>query len=343
MTLMEIQNLLDTPKYAFLRTNWQLNTYLIMLTLGGSYAYGTNTDTSDIDIRGCVLNTKRQILTGESFEQFTDNATDTVIYSFNKIIPLLLNCNPNTIELLGNKREHYLYLHPIGQEIIEHTDLFLSRRAIHSFGGYATAQLRRLENKSNRLNSQPENEKHILNTITYASDIFREKYFDYPEDSIKLYVDKSNREECDSEIFMDVTLKHYPLRDYSDMMGEMKNIVTSYNKIGERNKKAILHGKIGKHMMHLVRLYFMCFDILEKKQVITYREAEHDFLVDIRNGKYLDSNSQPIPEFYELINDLDRRFNYAKENTDLPEKPNYKAVAEFVESVNERVVKDEIE
>ena len=94
-------------------------------------------------------------------------------------------------------------------------------------------------------------------------------------------------------------------------------------------------------MMHLIRLYMMCLDILEKEQIITYREAEHNLLMDIRNGKYLDSNDQPITEFYEMGDDYERRLDYAKLNTSLPDSPDYKKINEFVISVNERIVKNE--
>lgn len=141
---------------------------------------------------------------------------------------------------------------------------------------------------------------------------------------------------------MDISLKHYPLRDYKAMWSEMNNIVKDYTKIGKRNKHAIEHNKLGKHMMHLVRLYYMCFDILENEKVVTYREKEHDLLMDIRNGKYLDENRQPIPEFFEMVDELEKRLEYDAENTSLPEKPDYKKINEFVMSVNERVVKGEI-
>ena len=64
--------------------------------------------------------------------------------------------------------------------------------------------------------------------------------------------------------------------------------------------------------------------------------------MDIRNGKYLDENKQPIPEFYEMVDEYEKRMEYAKENTGLPDKPNYKAINEFVASVNERVVRGEL-
>lgn len=342
MTLEKIKQLVESNQYHFLRDNPHLGQNIILIGLGGSHAYGTNNEQSDLDIRGCALNSKEEILTNVNFEQFVNEETDTTIYSFNKLVHLLSNCNPNTIEILGLKAEHYLYVSSIGQELLDHKDLFLSKRAVHAFGGYATAQLRRLDNKAARLVGQEQRETHILNSIESAKVTFPDKYFYYPEDAIRLYVDKSVQEGYDSEIFMDVNLTHYPLRDYKGMWSEMNNIVKDYAKIGKRNKNAIEHSKLGKHMMHLVRLYLMCIDILERKEIVTYREKEHDFLMDIRNGKYLDCNRQPIPEFFELIDDFETRIKYAKENTDLPENPNYKEINEFVMSVNERVVKNEI-
>ena len=76
---------------------------------------------------------------------------------------------------------------------------------------------------------------------------------------------------------MDVKLKGYPLRDYVGMVGEMQNIIRSYSKLGKRNEHDTNHNKLGKHMMHLIRLYLMISDILEKEQIITYRNTEQGF------------------------------------------------------------------
>lgn len=342
MNIEQIKEKLKSEEYDFLRTDSHLGNNIILLGLGGSHAYGTNIETSDLDVRGCAINSKIEILTNVNFEQCCNEATDTTIYSLNKLIHLLSNCNPNTIELLGLKPEHYLYVSPIGQELLNNKNLFLSKKAIQSFGGYAYSQLRRLDNKAARLVGQSEREKHILNSIRNASYDFKNKYFPFDEDSIKLYIDKSHQEEMDTEIYMDITLSHYPLRDYKSMWSEMNNIVKDYAKIGKRNKNAIEHGKLAKHMMHLIRLYLMVIDILEKKEIITYRENDHDFLMEIRNGKYLDVNRQPTEEFFSIVENLQKRFEYAKQNTDLPDNPDYKRINEFMASVNERIVRGEI-
>ena len=342
MTIEQIKEKLKSDEYEFLRKDKNLGNNIIILTLGGSHAYGTNNENSDLDIRGCALNSKMQILTNENFEQFVNEVTDTTIYAFNKLVALLSNVNPNTIELLGNKPEHYFYVSPIGQELIDNAHLFLSKKCVHSFGGYANQQLYRLNQKSAHQLSQAGLEQHILKTLEFMKTDFNKKYSDFSEDQINLYIDKAVQEGYDTEIFMDVKLTHYPLRDYCSMWSELQNTVKAYGKIGKRNEKALEHGKIAKHMMHLIRLYMMCLDILEKEKIITYREDEHDLLMDIRNGKFIDDNDQPIPEFFEMVDEYEKKLEYAKQNTSLPDNPNYKEINEFVASVNERVVKGEV-
>jgi hypothetical protein len=82
----------------------------------------------------------------------------------------------------------------------------------------------------------------------------------------------------------------------------------------------------------------MCIDILEKEEIITYREADLEYLLSIRYGKFLDENGHPIEGFYDIINEFEKRMNYAAENTSLPDKPNHKKIKEFQMSVNERIV-----
>lgn len=103
-----IKNKLHSKEYDFLKTDKNLGKNIILLGLGGSYAYGVNkTDgSSDIDIRGVALNSKEDILLGNDFEQVVEMGTDTSIYSFNKILVLsmrsffdsnIIICNKNFI------------------------------------------------------------------------------------------------------------------------------------------------------------------------------------------------------------------------------------------------------
>lgn len=340
MVVEDIQTALyEDERYKFL---WEkpLGDNIVLLGLGGSYAYGTNNEDSDVDIRGVATHSAEDILTRKGFEQVVNEETDTTIYSLEKIVNLLSNCNPNTIEILGLEPWQYFYVTDIGQALIDNRDMFLSKRAIHSFGGYANSQLRRLENRAARTMEQAKREEFILRSIENAKYTFPAKFFECPEDAIKLYIDKAVNPEYDTEIFMDINLKHYPLRDYKSMWSEMIAIIKEYAKIGARNRKAIERGKLSKHMMHLVRLYLMCFDILEKGEIVTYRAKEHDFLMDIRNGKYLDNEDHPLPEFYDIVDELENKLEYWKEHTELPANPDYNRINKFLAEANWEVVKN---
>jgi predicted nucleotidyltransferase len=339
---MITNELLNHPQYAFIRNNKHLGKHVILLGLSGSYSYGTNNDNSDIDIRGITLNQKSDLIGMTTFEQFIDDNTDTCIFSFNKIISLLLNCNPNTIELLGLNSEHYLYLNKIGKELLDNRHMFLSKRAAHSFGGYAGAQLRRLQNALARDSfPQEEKEKHIYNSVKSAMYDFKGRYKKFEEGSIKIYIDKSDRQEFDTEIYMDINLNHYPLRDYKSIWAEMNNIVKEYDKIGKRNKKKD-DNHLNKHAMHLIRLFMMAIDILEKEEINTYRKNEQGLLLSIRNGSFQKADGTFTNEFYEMLADYEKRLDYAAKNTSLPEEPDLKKVEDFVMGVNEKVVRDDI-
>ncbi|MBQ3772511.1 MAG: nucleotidyltransferase domain-containing protein, partial [Bacteroidaceae bacterium] len=229
MTIEQIKEMVAGEQYDFLRTNPCLKNKIIFLTLGGSYAYGTNVETSDVDVRGCALNSRSDILGLSSFDQVVNTATDTTVYSFNKLVSLLLNCNPNTIEMLGCKPEHYFFISDIGQEMIDNRHLFLSQRAVASFGGYANQQLRRLENAIARdALPQARREEHIKQSMENSMAAFERKYTAFPEGSIKLYTGESDKPDLDREVFADITLTRFPAREFHSMINDMTNILGCY-------------------------------------------------------------------------------------------------------------------
>ena len=303
---------------------------IIYLTMGGSRAYGTNIPTSDTDIRGIALKTERELFGTANFEQFLDTETDTTIYAVDKFFKLALNCNPNIIELLGTRDDQKFLVSKEMKLILDNKDIFLSQRAIGSFGGYATAQLRRLENYLGRVNSQSEKEKHIFNTVTNMRHHLQEHYTSYNDSNFKTYIGKTDREEFETEIFVDINMKGYPLRDFSSIQSEMNQAIKNYSKIGKRNKKKESTG-LDKHAMHLIRLYMMLLDILESGEVNTYREKEHGLLMDIRNGAYSVDNYAPL---YVLLAEYEKKVSYAKIHTNLPDKPDYKKAEELLIGIN---------
>ena len=333
LNLTQIKNKINSTEYDFLRTNHHLGNNIILLTVGGSYAYGTNTENSDLDIRGIAIERKQEILGLSNFEQFIDKATDTTIYALRKIIGLLLNCNPNVIEILGVKEDYLFVLSEEGKLLRDNINLFLSKKAINSFGGYAIAQLRRLQNALARDNyPQKEKEQHVLGSIQKAIDHLKKHYKEFTGEEIRLYLDKSDKEDFKEEIFMDINLTHYPLRDFRNIYSEISNIVKDYGKLNHRNRKKT-DLALNKHAMHLIRLLLMGTEILEGKPVQTYREHDKELLLDIRNGKYT------YEQIFDMADEYDKKFKYAADNTCLPVMPNYSKIEELVISINESRLK----
>lgn len=292
----------------------------ILIGYGGSIAYGTSTPKSDVDIRGIFMNPLSEFIgTRPDSEQFMPSGSDTTIYSIKKMFKLLFDCNPNTIELLGLKSEHYLYVDKIGERILDNRDVFLSQKAGYTFGNYAKAQLNRLVNKSGRAKSESGGNEarsisKALNHLKHNEGI----------NGFDAYVKEKDGPVC---IAADGS---FDINDFCRAAGEILNIHSDYCK-STRNDKAVKHDKIEKHAMHLVRLYLMGIDILEGKGVITYRGSDLALLQDIRSGKFMESDGvTPNSAFNDMVALLSDRFDYAWAHSPLPERPDAERVNDLM-------------
>ena len=139
----------------------------ILMTLGGSRAYGTNTSTSDVDIKGVAI-PPRECLFGfvENFEQadkpshaakFIDclhpdlqeiakvTKIEGTIFSLRKFMALAADCNPNILDVLFCDDADVLQATTAGWILRDHRSLFLHKGARYRFAGYAISQLKRIQ------------------------------------------------------------------------------------------------------------------------------------------------------------------------------------------------------
>ena len=193
METERFRELLESREYDFLRENEHLGRRVMLLGLSGSYGYGTNREGSDVDFRGVAMQKPSDLLGLTEFEQYVDTGTDTVVYGFNKLVKLLLECNPNCCEILGLPRDKYMIISQQGEELLKNQSLFLSKRAVKAFGGYASTQLRRLQNAIARDSlPQSEREKHILNSVQNAMEDFNRRNPRSGTGTMRLYIDRAD-------------------------------------------------------------------------------------------------------------------------------------------------------
>ena len=304
---MDAKKFLQRDEYNFLREDERLGKNIVYLTVAGSIAYGTNNADSDVDIRGFAIENFDSILTGKAFEQIDDDKTDTVIYGLRKFFKLCADSNPNVLELLGTKSEHVLYMTDAGKKVRDNAEIFLSKLAYKKFVGYATAQLRRLQNALAH-DSYPEREKnlHILKSIKSMMTACRKEYgLNYSEINFELHGD---------EIFISISAEKLPLKNFLAMNSGLGTMLNNYAKLNHRNRKKDKN-HLHKHAMHLIRLYLTGIDILEGRGVVTYREKDLPLLRKIRAGEI------PLDDVFKMANEFEEKISAAYKNSKLPDVP----------------------
>lgn len=139
----------------------------ILIGLAGSHGYGLSRPESDYDYRGVFIAPKQYYLGFDKVEQkeagwdsepgifdFLDNQKDTVIYEFKKFIQLLAGANPNILELLWLKQ--YPVKTEVGEYLLRHRQMFLSKKVKHTYSGYAFAQIKKIESHRKWLLNPPQ-------------------------------------------------------------------------------------------------------------------------------------------------------------------------------------------
>lgn len=103
----------------------------------------------DKDIMGVCIAPKEVYFGLDVFEQKEKmlREWDCVTYELRKYVKLLVNSNPNVLSLLWLRPNHYIYVDAWGRKLINHRNLFVSKKIFHSFTGYAYAQLKGMEKK----------------------------------------------------------------------------------------------------------------------------------------------------------------------------------------------------
>lgn len=155
----------------------------IYVTKHGSHAYGLNTESSDLDIKGVFVANMENYLgflsKPEQIEEHVPN--DLVIYEISKFFKLAADCNPNIVEVLWTDEEDIIYCNDLGRSVKDLRQQFLSQRAKFTFSGYAIAQLKRIKNHYRWIKDPPTLPRFSGGYMSQLDDSDREELEKYAE------------------------------------------------------------------------------------------------------------------------------------------------------------------
>lgn len=287
----------------------------------GSRAYGTNVATSDTDIKGVCIEPQLYFFGFlHKFEQQVREAAkghehDAVIYSLKKFASLASDCNPNIIEVLYVDDSDVLHCDEFGEQLRSNRDIFLSKKAFHTFSGYAHSQMKRIKTHRSWLlnppSEPPTRKEQSLPEFFKLSKSEMGTFEELSEDAVK-------------ELPKHVTELYLRERAHQSQVRQWKQY---QNWKATRNKsRSALEEKFGydtKHAGHLIRLMRMCKEILETGNVVVKRPDAEE-LLEIRHGRW---SYDELIEHADALNEEGRK---AYDTSKLPHSSNKNKVNDLV-------------
>lgn len=294
----------------------------VLLVTSGSHAYGLTTPTSDLDIKGIAVPPREYFLGFASrFEQAESKDPDMVVYDIRKFLALAAENNPNILEVLWGDESDRRIVAPAGRRLIDSRQLFLSKKAKHTFCGYAVAQLKRIKTHRRWIMTPakapptraefglPERTVIPADQLEAAQAAIAKKITTWnlddmsglePGDRIRI---QAMMAEMMAEMSLTADAQYAAAArsiGYDENFLRLLDLERQYkarkteweqyqNWIATRNPaRAEIEKKYGydaKHAMHLVRLMRMAREILETGKVIVKRPDREELLA-IRNGAW---------------------------------------------------------
>lgn len=314
--------------------NFSVSDRTILKVKHGSHAYGLNTPTSDLDIKGICIEPKEYFFGfAKNFEDFTQEASkgyenDLVIYSFKKFAKLATDANPTIIEVLFGSDEDILFCNKYGQEIRDFRQNFLSAKAKHRFLGFAHSQLKRIKTHRAWMRNPPKEPPS-------------RKEFGLPETMGMTKAEIGAFEALEKramveELSKEAIVLYTKEKAYKNKKAEWDSYQTW---LRQRNPvRAEMEAKFGfdgKFALHMIRTSRMCKELLETGQLNVKRTWDREDLLSIRTGAW--TYERVVEEAERLEAECDKLY---ETSTVLPKSPNVNKIDAFVIDLTERYLNE---
>jgi len=272
---------------------------LLYLCKFGSHLYGTNTENSDLDLKGIFLPSKEQCFLGNASKSLnyssgnkdarnTQNDLDIQLWSLQYFLQLVQKGEINALDLLYSATypNMVLYGTPIMEIIFHNHDKLYNIKDCNAYFGYALGQAKKYGIKGSRLHKIKEVYKHTK--YLFKFNIFREedKLSVALRHIIRNYYDKSycfTKEINDIESLVLCGKVHQGNIKISEFLNRLERIISGY---GERAELARQNkGVDWKALSHAMRALFQMEELITTGK-IQYPLSSAEVLLKIKNGDY---------------------------------------------------------
>jgi predicted nucleotidyltransferase len=236
-----------------------LESNTIILAYAGSTAYGTTTKDSDTDFRGICIPPEHYYFGLENFESYhspENSEIDIVVYSLQKYTQLAIQNNPNVLEILFTKPEHFKICTSVGQKLIEIRHQFLSKQFFQRTNGYARSQYYEMIQNGGKPNHGQGNPKRMENREKFGFDTKAGSHLiRLVNEGIEvLETGNLNVFRPERQLLTDIKIGKYKFEEVMEMYRELDaRLLSAYEK-SELPEKPDYH-KINKFIIELTKEY----------------------------------------------------------------------------------------
>jgi predicted nucleotidyltransferase len=322
--------------------------------VAGSRAYGTATDASDEDVRGIFAVPAADYLElNRPPDQLSDDRGNTVYFSLRRVIELLVQANPNILELLFMPEDCVRSQSPEMDLLVRHRGLFISRQCADTHAGYAMSQIKRAKGHNKWINNPkpetpPEKEDFCyvipwqfdarkqparpipLRDIGWSLADYHAARLEHDHEAYRLYhygvgargVFRGDNLVCESIPIEDEASRFaglllYNERAWRQALSDHQNYWTWRRNRNEARWQQQERGELDfdpKNMMHTVRLLLSGRSLMQTGlPIVRFSGDQLTLLMDIRSGKI------PFDEILSMAEDILADCERLKISADLPD------------------------
>jgi predicted nucleotidyltransferase len=308
---------------------------IIFETYVGSHLYGTNRPDSDEDFQGVFIPSQPDLLGLQNCptewdlskkisagEQNAKGDIDRKFYSLKRFFHLASEGQPGQLEMMFASKEKTVQFDPIFSEILDNIGLFLSRKSIVPFIGFALAQAHKAVIKGENLNLIRDIVAWYDTSLAMNKSTTLLKHFPMIKNTLMLSADLTLKTVTNKEGFTTVEIAG---RNY-DVGLKLKTFVNNIKELegryGSRAKAAAENTYDYKSLMHAYRLLSEGEELLSTCKISLPRLPEEvKFLLSVRNGERDD-----LDHFAELTKRIDNIRQKVEPKSVLPKEPDYSGV-----------------